>query len=51
MKNLKEFFWRSCDFYIWSCLNLHGAENKSNTPKISLRYKIKSKNFKSEKFD
>ena len=37
-------------FYIWSCLNLHGAEeNKSNTPRISLRYKIKSKNFKSKK--
>lgn len=37
-------------FYIWSCLNLHGAEeNKSNTPRISLRYKIKSNNFKSKK--
>ena len=37
-------------FYIWSCLNLHGAqENKNNTPRISLRYKIKSKNFKSKK--
>ena len=37
-------------FYIWSCLNLHGAEeNKSNIPRISLRYKIKSKNFKSKK--
>lgn len=37
-------------FYIWSCLNLHGAEeNKSDAPRISLRYKIKSKNFKSKK--
>tara|TARA_B100001057_G_scaffold108542_2_gene106334 strand:+ start:6733 stop:7647 length:915 start_codon:yes stop_codon:yes gene_type:complete len=37
-------------FYIWSCLNLHGAEeNKSSIPRISLRYKIKSKNFKSKK--
>ena len=36
-------------FYIWSCLNLHGAEeNKNNIPRISLRYKIKSKNFKSK---
>ena len=37
-------------FYIWSCFNLHGAEeNKSNVPRISLRYKIKSKNFNSKK--
>ena len=35
-------------FYIWSCLSLHGAEkNKSDVPRISLRYKIKSKNFNS----
>ena len=37
-------------FYMWSCLNLHGAEeNKNNIPRISLRYKIRSKSFKSKK--
>ena len=36
--------------YIWSCLNLHGAsENNSTKPRISLRYKIRSNKFGSQK--
>ena len=34
---------------MWSCLNLHGAgANNSKTPRISLRYKIRSNSFKSK---
>ena len=36
-------------FFMWSCLNLHGAgANNSKTPRISLRYKIRSNSFKSK---
>ena len=45
-KNSFRWGWK---FLHMELLNLHGAEeNKNNIPRISLRYKIKSKNFKSK---
>lgn len=44
---VKQLTGKAGDFSLWSCYNLHGTNPmKAKTPRISLRYLIKSKNSK-----
>lgn len=47
MFKIKQLTGKAGDFSLWSCYNLHGTSPmKAKTPRISLRYLIKSKNSK-----